>query len=416
MSSAAPNLNSSSLSGQRVALVGKLAGMSRRDAQKLVREQGGIAVEEALGADLIVVGESELPLDDTLGGAALFDDAIRTAADEGRLAIIGETELWRRLGLVDDSLDVRRLYTPAMLAELLRVPVAVIRRWHRRGLIVPVREVRRLPYFSFQEVATARSLARLVEGGIAPGALEKKLTALARFVPSAERRLAQLSVIVEGKQLLLRQGEGLIDAGGQLRFDFESEAPAAISDFRFQISDLEEQNNSTSIRNSQSSIPNSPSSSIDPREIVSAAADLEDAGRLAEAADMYRTALVVGGPSADVNFWLAELLYRSGDVAGARERYYMAIELNEDLVEARANLGCVLSETGQLELALAAFEGALAFHPDYADAHYHLARTLDELNRQSEASTHWRAFVALAPDSPWADEARTRLADEPSAE
>ncbi len=35
------------------------------------------------------------------------------------------------------------LYTPAMLARLLDVPVAVIRRWHRRGLIAPEIEVAR---------------------------------------------------------------------------------------------------------------------------------------------------------------------------------------------------------------------------------------------------------------------------------
>ena len=64
---------------------------------------------------------------------------------------------------------------------------------------------------------------------------------------------------------------------------------------------------------------------------------------------------------------------------------------------------------GQTDLAVAAFEGALAYHPDYPDAHYHLARTLDELNRSGDAEQHWQAFLLLAPDSPWADEAVQRL-------
>jgi len=66
-----------------------------------------------------------------------------------------------------------------------------------------------------------------------------------------------------------------------------------------------------------------------------------------------------------------------GDLSAARERYYAAIELDEEYVEARANLGSVLVENGELELAVAAFQGALAFHPDYADVHYHLANTLE---------------------------------------
>jgi len=86
--------------------------------------------------------------------------------------------------------------------------------------------------------------------------------------------------------------------------------------------------------------------------------------------------------------------------------------LDEDFVEARFSLGCVLAETGQLDLAIAAFEGALHFHPDYADAHYHLALALDESGRTDAARRHWRKFEELAPDSLWADEARARLADE----
>jgi tetratricopeptide (TPR) repeat protein len=394
------SLQQTALAGLRVALLGKLAGMSRRDAQKLVREHGGMAVDDAHEAALIVIGEHELPLGDA-AGEELLDDAIRQAADEGRVSIIGETELWRRLGLLDEAAGVRRLYTPAMLADLLGVPVAVIRRWHRRGLIVPVREVRRLPYFDFAEVATARSLAQLLAGGISPAALEKKLTALARFLPGAERRLTQLNVIVEGKQILLRQGDGLIDPGGQLRFDFVVSPPRL--DTRRDAEPVEASPPTFPIPNSTFEQP------LSPDDLARAAADLEDEGRLAEAAELYRVALAAGGANADLNFRLAELLYRQGDLSAARERYYAAIELDEDYVEARANLGCVLSETGQRELAVAAFEGALAFHPDYADAHYHLARTLDDLSRCAEAQAHWRAFLELSPDSPWADQARARL-------
>jgi tetratricopeptide (TPR) repeat protein len=132
-----------------------------------------------------------------------------------------------------------------------------------------------------------------------------------------------------------------------------------------------------------------------PGEMVQVACELEDAGQLDLAAEMYRAALVSGGPSADVCFRLAELLYRLGEVPAARERYYMAIELDENYVEARANLGCVLAETGQQELAVAAFEGALAYHDDYPDVHYHLARTLDDLGRAAEATAHWQAFHKL---------------------
>ena len=52
---------------------------------------------------------------------------------------------------------------------------------------------------------------------------------------------------------------------------------------------------------------------------------------------------------------------------------------------------------------------ALKYHPDYPDVHYHLARTLDELGQPEKAIDHWRAFLVLSPDSPWAQQARDRL-------
>ena len=217
----------------RVAIVGKLAGMSRRDAQQLIRARGGVPVESpAADVQIVVVGEEELPLAADNRGIEL-DDATRQAVEEGRIEVISETQLWQRLGLVEAQQHVHRLYTPAMLAELLQVPVAIVRRWHRRGLIVPSREVRRLPYFDFQEVATARRLAELLAAGMSPQAIEKKLAELGRYVPNIDRPLAQLSVIVEGKQLLLRQGDGLIAPGGQLWFDFQARQRESAGDGQF---------------------------------------------------------------------------------------------------------------------------------------------------------------------------------------
>jgi tetratricopeptide (TPR) repeat protein len=451
-------------------MIGKLAGMSRRDAQQLIREQGGIAVDEPSDdVQVVVLGEAELPPAPTEWDRH-FDEAIREAIDAGRIEVITETQLWQRLGLVDLEQNVRRLYTPAMLSELLGVPLAVVRRWHRRGLIMPVREVRRLPYFDFQEIATARRLAELLAAGMSPQTIEKKLAELARYLPKIDRPLAQLSVIVEGKNLLLRQGDGLVAPGGQTWFDFQrTEQEAAQADSVPEVSDV-------SLAESPDVVARSPdvtarsgdvvartgdvvarspdhaaatgdlrsgpvarsgdratthdratSGRDEPQAILSIApalfaratasvsdlveraARLEEESDLEAAADMYRTAMAIGGPDPSACFALAELLYRLGDVTAARERYFMTIELDEEYVEARANLGCVLAELGQRELAVAAFEGALTFHDEYPDVHYHLAHALDDLDRPAEAEVHWRAFLSLAPESPWAATARQRL-------
>jgi tetratricopeptide (TPR) repeat protein len=396
------------LEGKRVAFAGRLVSMSRREAARLVREHGAVVVEKPdASVQLVVVGEEGLPLIEAGGPEEPFDAEVRQAADQGTLAIISETELWGRLGLVESQQDVRRLYTPAMLADLLGVPTAIVRRWHRRGLIQPVREVRKLPYFDFQEVAAARRLAELLAAGTSPRAIERKLEALARYLPGVRRPLAQLSVIIEGREILLRQGDGLVEPGGQMRFDFQAaeavEAPPGQAEG---VAAAAETIVSLADRRQPKASPASP------EQICRMAAELEDRGELEASAEMYRAAMAAGGPMPEICFRVAELLYRLGDLGGARERYFMSIELDEDYVEARVNLGCVLADLGQDEMAAAAFEGALAFHPDYPDAHYHLARALDELGRSDQAESHWQAFLDLAPESPWANAARNRLAGE----
>ncbi|RMF97517.1 MAG: tetratricopeptide repeat protein [Planctomycetota bacterium] len=391
--------------GRRVAFLGRLAGMSRRDAMRRLREKGAVVVDRPDGEiDWLILGEQDLSWTDSPDWSEFLDRRALESLEEGRLEILTETELWRRLGLIDEGHHVQKLYTPAMLAELIGVPVSVVRRWHRRGLITPIREVHKLPYFDYREVVTARRLAELLAAGMSPAMIEKKLSGLAKFVPDLARSLAQLSIIVEGKEILLRSGEGLIDAKGQKHFDFEAaerlarqetsedEVPAVLSltGILAEAGGLEQEKPSV-------------------EELVDMALDLEDHGRLAEAADMYRAALAAGGPNSELCFRLAELLYRLGDLHGARERYLAALEIDEDFVEARANLGCVLAELGDLELAAAAFRGALAFYPDYADAHYLLAKTLTELGREEEAVVHWQQFLTLAPESPWAAQAKAEL-------
>ena len=404
--------------GKRVAFVGKLGGVNRRQAHSLIVDEGGFVMNqddlEDANVDIVIIGAEQWP---PTSPEELLPNSVLSAVKEEHCEIITETQFWERLGLLTEDQAVRRLYTPAMLAELLEISVAVIRRWHRRGLIIPVREIHRLPYFDFQEVATARHLAELLEAGASPAEIERRLEELARYVPDVDRPLAQLSVIVEGRHILLRQGEGLVEPGGQLRMDFESlEANAqeqqVIEVTREDVVRVFDRHDAEAAEPKILPFDNLVDRAVlpqNPEEILAQASEHEEAGELEVAIELYRSFLAAYGLRAQVCFQLAELLYRTNDYTAARERYYMAVELDENYVEARANLGCVLIDTGELELAIAALLGALKYHPDYPDAHYHLARTLDELGRHEEAVDHWRAFLVLAPDSPWAQQARDRL-------
>jgi tetratricopeptide (TPR) repeat protein len=293
------------------------------------------------------------------------------------------------------------LYTAAMLAELAGVGAWRIRAWQQRGWLVPTDVKHRLAYFDFVELTAARQLASLVQAGAKPRLIERKLAEIVSRYPDIERPLIDLTLVLDGKTLLVRRGGELIETGGQLRIDFdalEQEEEPAYSTIA-----------SPAVLLSTPDWRTVADGSDEPRQLVAWGNELSENGDLLAAAEMYRAALAAGGPKADLCFQLAETLYRAGDLKGARERYFMALEIDEDYVEARVNLGCVLLELGEKELAVAAFRGAIESHREYADAHYHLAETLDDLGLTSEATSHWQRFLALAPNSPWSEHARDRL-------
>ena len=86
----------------RVALVGKLASMSKRDAAQLLRRHGAVVVPQPdPSVNLVVVGEKDLPLLEPTGWTSCSTGPRGEAVDEGSLEVVTETQLWQRLGMVD---------------------------------------------------------------------------------------------------------------------------------------------------------------------------------------------------------------------------------------------------------------------------------------------------------------------------
>ncbi len=280
--------------------------------------------------------------------------------------------------------EVHSYFTPAMLADIVDVSIPTIRRWSRRGLIHPVRVFKKLPYFDFQEVAVARQIANLVSEGVSIHTIEKNLGRLTRWMPSQLRPLAQWSWQVDGQRILLRREEGLIEPDGQTRIDFDSLDDAADRG----VSSVQ----MTSVTFPLEQIDKHLSS---PSQFLQLAEQMEQSDDAESAIEVYRALHLAFGPTAETCFRLGELLYQIGELQAARERYFSAIELDEQMVEARASLGCVLAELGQVDLAIFAFRGALDIHPDYADVHFHLGRALEESGDSQQARSHFLVEVRL---------------------
>ncbi|MFO0424232.1 MAG: tetratricopeptide repeat protein, partial [Planctomycetia bacterium] len=255
----------------------------------------------------------------------------------------------------DEQSGVRRLYTVAMMADVLGAPPAAVRHWVRGGLLSAARRAGALEWFDFSQLVIGRRLVRLLSAGLSLRDIDAKLSGLA---PGGAAEAAKQSslIVADGRRLSIRLGDRLVSAGGQMQLGFytdglhanEPEAtPALIQPMHAAPAptveiELDAGNDPTCVA-----------------DLLDLADDLEAAGEYLEAAEALRAALQAGGPTAQVVYMLAELLYRAGDLTAARERYYAAVELDADHLEARSSLGCVLAELGEHELALAALEGVL---------------------------------------------------------
>jgi DNA-binding transcriptional MerR regulator len=326
------------------------------------------------------------------------------AGHRSRRHAMGSTPLVAHDDPARDDSGVRRLYTVAMMADVLGAPPAAVRHWARGGLLMATRRAGPLEWFDFQQLVVGRALARLLTSGLSLREIDAKLAGL---VPGGAGEAARHSsqIVVDGRRLSIHRGGRLLGPGGQMQFGFYTDGLRGVA------SALPPDALAV-LRPHDAIVDGLADEAVDQptgKELLDLAADLEAAGEFVEAAEALRAFLQADGQSAQVMFMLAELLYRSGDLTAARERYYATLELDADHLEARTSLGCVLAELGDHELALAALQGVLRQEPDYADAHWHLAGVLHDCGRRTESRRHLRMFLALAPESPWATLARERL-------
>jgi tetratricopeptide (TPR) repeat protein len=390
------------LCGERVAFTGTLASMTHRQAQALVEQHGGTATGHvSRQTTILVVGEEGWPLEADGTTSVKLQQATHWQADGAAVRILRESDWLGVLGLDEHRQELHRQYTPAMLCQLLDVPVSVIRSWERSGLIKPVRRVFRLPYFDFQEVASARRLADLIAAGVPRKEIEASLAKLEAVLGSGQRPLAQLEILAADHKLLYRDAQGLCDPlSGQRLFEFDAAAmeagpaksePVAIGTRQVQTHWTADDWQAEACRHLE-------------------------AGELQAAVEAFRLCLMDQPTRAEVHFQLAETLYRLENLAGALERYHITVELDPQYLEAWTQLGCLHEQLGEFDSALHAFDIALDLHPDYPDAHLHKAEVLHRLGRGAEAVEHWRTYLKFDQRGPWADNARQRLEEAGAAD
>lgn len=399
-SSAHPLESSPALQGERLSFTGTLASMTHRQAMDLAEQHGGATTHSvSKQTSMLVVGEEGWPLE-TDGKPSVKLQQVTEWRQQGLdIKVVPESEWLHLLGLEERRRDVHRLLTPAMLSQSLNVSVGLIRHWERIGLIKPVKKVFRLPYFDFQEVACVRRLAELLQAGVSQHELEANLSRLQSMLPGTERSLAQLTLLARDHHVLIRDEAGILEPiSGQRLFEFDEELLAEP-----RISRTETASDPVTLSACHLVTPASHT------DWLERGTHLLEEARITDAVEAFRCALLSEPTNPETHFHLAEALYRSGNLGGAFERFHVAVELDQQYLEAWTQLGCVAAELGQTQSALDAFDIALQSHADYPDAHFHKAELLHRLNRSAEAVPHWQAYLAQDQRGPWAEVARQRL-------
>jgi len=388
------------LHGERVVFTGTLASMTHRQAAQLAETHGGTAaLNVSRQVTLLVIGEEGWPLEAD-GTPSVKLQQVNRLRDEGAaIRIVSESDWLEILGLQDRLEEVRRHYTPAMLSQMLKVPVTDIRRWERCGLIRPVKQILRLPYFDFREVASARKLHELLKSGVTRRQIEDSLKHLRSWLGGTDRPLDQLEFLADDGELVYRDRTGPLDPrSGQRLFDFEEPKSDASDDQTLPLESHETTNPSTSGQVAWNA-----------DQWLRAAHEHLEEQRLEEAVEAFRLCLLDRVQRADVHFQLAETLYRQNNLAGALERYHIAVELDPNYLEAWTQLGCVYAESSRPEAAIHAFQIALELHPEYPDVHWHLAQTLEQKGQSAAAKPHWESYLRFDQRGPWAEIAREHL-------
>lgn len=399
---------------RKLCFCGKLAGMSRKDAERLARDNGAQVVPAPRGdIDLVVIGEA-VPLGKTwVELSAAFDDELRNAFESGRLETVTETTFWQWLGLSPQT-SSPQLYTPAALAQLAGVPAAAIRHWHRAGLLKPESQVGKLPYFAFSEILAAKRLKALTEAGYSLRRIARAIDSLSRDFPQTERVLLYLYPTSDPAKILYADGRDRRDSGGQAFFDFEGlEAEEPFLTAENPLSEL-----SGAFPSRPAGTPEAPPLFPEPsllsdeeRRLREDAVDQkvvalcqkaweeETAGDIPAAVQSCRSALLLGGADPDISFQLAELLARCGSLEAARERYYVVLESDDRHLEALVGLARVLDRLGEAGDAARLYRTALEIHPGYAAVRYRLGEILYRLGERAEAEEQLLLFKAADPDS-----------------
>ena len=138
---------------------------------------------------------------------------------------------------------------------------------------------------------------------------------------------------------------------------------------------------------------------VDPGALLHQALQHHQAGRVRQAASIYKKVLTHRPGNPDALHLLGVLAHQRGDHARAVDLIERAVAVNTDQPMYHNNLGLAVAASGRPEEAIVHFRMAAAIAPHNPETHCNLANAFDVLQRHEEAVEANRTALSLAPDN-----------------
>jgi tetratricopeptide (TPR) repeat protein len=134
------------------------------------------------------------------------------------------------------------------------------------------------------------------------------------------------------------------------------------------------------------------------QEVLKTAIELQQAGQLSQAAQIYQRILAQEPSNAEALHLLGLVHYQQGNPARAVELIGKAVAVRPNAPVFHANLAEAYRALGQLERAAGCCRAALGLRPNYPEALGNLGLALHEMGKREEAVEQYRRALALRPD------------------
>jgi len=265
---------------------------------------------------------------------------------------------------------------------MLHITARQLSGWQRAGLVAPG------DTFSFFDILQIKKVRDLRAKRVKSATILASLQAMQQRVAGMENPFLEAGSFNVGSRVVFRsEGRMLDPIDGQLVMDFGEAGQLVEADVRFTPMPAPE------------SVP----------ELFARGVALEeDPATAEEAISCYLKVLKLDPDYAPAHINLGTLYYNQSAYELAEEHYRKAIDADPRYALAYFDLGNVLDETQRIAEAIAAYKTALQLAPTYADAHYNLALAYERSRQPRLALRHWRAYLKLDAQGPWAVHARSQ--------